>query len=214
MIKASRCVRAWLVSSLLFAASPAALAQAAVCGDPFSDGSQAQDYRTASAEARRVVERRHFTDDVRMMRGGTSTSEVAADIAYTLRKFPNHHQALMTMGDYSLKVKRNPPPGARYAVECWFDRALRFAPDDAMVKTAYGLYLIKRNKPQAAVEQLESALALAGDDANVHYNLGLAFVDLKQYDKALARAHAAYRMGFPLPGLKNKLQRAGAWREP
>ena len=60
----------------------------------------------------------------------------------------------------------------------------------------------------------EAALAAAGDNANVHYNLGLAYVDLKRYDKALDSAHAAYRLGFPFPGLKNKLQRVGAWREP
>ena len=35
-----------------------------------------------------------------------------------------------------------------------------------------------------------------------------------QYDKALASAHRAYGAGFPLPGLKNKLKRAGKWREP
>lgn len=148
------------------------------------------------------------------MRRGTSTSDIAADIAYTLKKFPNHYQALMTMGDYSLKVKRNPPRGGQYSVECWFDRAMRFKPDDAMVKTVYGLYLIKANRPKDAVAQLEAAVAQAGEDANVHYNLGLAYTDLKQYDAALKSAHTAYRLGFPLPGLMNRLQRAGVWREP
>ena len=104
------------------------------------------------------------------------------------------------MGDWSLKVKQNPAPGGKYTVECWFDRAIRFAPDDAMVKVVYGIYLIKRGKPQEAVGQLEAALAAAGDNANVHYNLGLAYVDLKRYDKALDSAHAAYRLGFPFPG--------------
>ncbi|MCV2217543.1 tetratricopeptide repeat protein [Thauera sp. Sel9] len=213
MINLSRHARACFVSVALCAASPLALGQTA-CADPFSDGSSPADYRMASEAARRLVERVHFTDDVRMMRRGGSTNQIAADIAYTLRKFPNHHEALMTMGNYSLKVKLNPPPGAQYSVECWFDRALRFTPDDAMVKTVYGLYLIKRNKHNDAIAQLEAALAQAGDNANVHYNLGLAYFDLKRYDKALESAHAAYRMGFPLPGLKNKLARVGAWREP
>ena len=213
MIMATGRFRALFISATLVVASPFALGQS-VCGDPFSEGGGARDYRTASQEARQIVERFHFTDDVKMMRRGASTNQLAADIAYTLRKFPNHYQALMTMGDYSLKVKLNPPPGAQYTVECWFDRALRFAPDDAMVKTVYGLYLIKRNKHKDAVAQLEAALAQAGDNANVHYNLGLAYFDLKQYDKALKSAHAAYRMGFPFPGLKNKLERVGAGREP
>lgn len=108
MIVTTRRFRTWFVSATLLAASPLAFGQMG-CVDPFTDGSSPSDYRTASAESRGVVERRHFTDDVRMMRRGESTNQIAADIAYTLRKFPNHYQALMTMGDYSLKVKRNPP---------------------------------------------------------------------------------------------------------
>ncbi len=113
-----------------------------------------------------------------------------------------------------LRQKQNPPPGGQVTVECWFQRAMAFTPDDAMVKTVYGLYLIKRKKPEEAVRQLEAAAVQAGNDANVHYNLGLAYVDLKRYDKALVSAHKAYQLGFPLMGLKNRLQRAGAWREP
>jgi tetratricopeptide (TPR) repeat protein len=215
MFKAKLRLRLWLIPSILLAAFQVAHAQVSVCGDPSSKGGYGPyDYRTASAAQRNVVENRHFTPDVRAMRRGTSTREVGADIAYTLRAFPNHHQALMTMGNWSLKVGRNPALGGQYTVECWFDRAIRFAPNDAMVKVVYGTYLIKRGKAKEAVDQLEAALAEAGDNANVHYNLGLAYVDLKRYDKALESAHAAYRLGFPLPGLKNKLQRVGAWREP
>jgi tetratricopeptide (TPR) repeat protein len=200
---------------MMLVAPQALRAQSSLCGNPFEKtGYGPFDYRTASAGQRSVVENRHFTADVRAMRRGESGKHVAGDIAYTLRKFPNHHQALMTMGDWSLKIKQNPAPAGEYTVECWFDRAIRFAPNDAMVKVVYGTYLVKRGKPQEAVDQLEAALAQAGNNANVHYNLGLAYVDLKRYDKALDSAHAAYRLGFPLPGLKNKLRRVGAWREP
>lgn len=194
--------------------SQSALAQASVCGDPFAKSMNGPyDYRTAPAENKRVVEVRHFTADVRTLRKGSTTTELAADIAYTLRVFPNHHQALMAMGDYAIKIRQNPPPGGQYTVECWYDRALRFVPDDALVKTAYGLYLIKVNKQGEAIKQLEAARAQAESDPNVHYNLGLAYLDLKRYDDALRSAHAAYRLGFPLPGLKNRLQRAGKWRD-
>lgn len=200
---------------LLLTVSPlAALGQGAVCGNPFDASTGPWDYRTTSRAQRRVVESRHFTADVRLMRRGNSTKNLAGDIAYTLRVLPNHHQALMTMGDWSLKTGSNPPPDGQYTVECWFDRAARFAPDDAMVKVVFGTYLVKRGKSRDAIEQFEAALAQAGDNANVHYNLGLAYVALKQYDKALESAHKAYRLGFPLPGLKNLLTRAGAWREP
>ncbi|WP_199917167.1 hypothetical protein [Parazoarcus communis] len=209
-----RMLSGFVFSALLVAVNTAS-AQGSGCGPITSRPSFGPfDYRTATPVQLRTVEGFHFTPDVEMMRRGKSTSVLAADIAYTLRHFPNHHRALKTMGDWSLKVKRNPPPGGEVTVECWFERAARFAPDDAMVKTIHGLYLLKRNQPKEAVEQLELALAQAGEDANVHYNLGLAYADLKQYDKALSSAHAAYRLGFPLPGLKNKLERVGAWREP
>src|ERR1700682_1722293 len=42
--------------------------------------------------------------------------------------------------------------------------------------------------------------------------LGLAYFDLRDYDNALDRARSAYRLGFPLPGLRNKLQEVGKWQ--
>lgn len=200
---------AFLVTSL-----PAAFAQGSICGNPYDASTGPWDYRTASVEQRKIVENRHFTANVRMMRRGNTTKNLAGDIAYTLRVLPNHHQALMTMGNWSLKTKSNPPPDGQYTVECWFERAMVFAPDDAMVKVVFGTYLLKRGQSQEAVEQLEAALKQAGANANVYYNLGLAYVSLKEYDKALDSAHTAYRLGFPLPGLRNMLKRAGAWREP
>ena len=161
-----------------------------------------------------VVERRHFTADVRALRRGESTSEIGGDIAYTLRKFPNHYQALLAMGDWSIKTARNPPAAAGYSVECWFERARVFAPDDAMVKVAFGIYLLKRGKPREAVAQLEAARGDDESNANVHYNLGLAYVETKDFDKAIESAHRAYELGFPLPGLKDRLERAGKWRDP
>lgn len=216
MVKAHRRILCGFLGPLLLVTSAAAQAQDVSCDAPPRRAGQFGpfDYRTATPLQLRTVEARHFTANVREMRKGESTNLLAADIAYTLRHFPNHHPALLTMGEWSLKQKQNPPPGGQVTVECWFQRAAAFTPDDAMVKTVYGLYLIKRKKPEEAVRQLEAAAVQAGDDANVHYNLGLAYVDLKQYDKALLSAHKAYQLGFPLMGLKNRLQRAGAWREP
>ena len=50
-------------------------------------------------------------------------------------------------------------------------------------------------------------------DANVAYNLGLIYVDLKDYENAREYAKRAYDGGFPLPGLRQKLVQAGQWRE-
>ena len=52
------------------------------------------------------------------------------------------------------------------------------------------------------------------DSPTLQYNLGLAYLDVKQYDEALSHAHRAYEMGVTLPGLRNRLKAAGQWREP
>ena len=52
------------------------------------------------------------------------------------------------------------------------------------------------------------------DPSYTYYNIGLAFYRLKRYDDARTHAHAAYRLGFDLPGLKNLLIAAGKWTEP
>ena len=171
------------------------------------------DYRSASAENRRLVEGTHFTPKVESLAGGNTTITPGGDMGYTLNVFPNHHRALMALIKLSEREKTDKPRGMGHTVACWFDRAERFRPDDATVKMLHGIYLMRKGKMQAAAEKLEQANALAGEDANILYNLGLAYFDLKQYDKALTNAHAAYALGFPLPGLRDKLKRAGKWSD-
>jgi tetratricopeptide (TPR) repeat protein len=67
-------------------------------------------------------------------------------------------------------------------------------------------------KTQDAVQKLEKAAELNSENGNVHYNLGLAYFTLKDYEKSLAHAQRAYALGFPLPGLRNKLEKAGKWQ--
>lgn len=172
------------------------------------------DYRSAPPEQRRLVEDFHFTPKVESLKGGNTSISAGGDMNYTLKVFPNHHRALMAVIKLSEKEKVDRPRDMQYTVACWFDRAERFRPDDGMVKMLHGIYLIRKGKTQAAADKLEEANTLAGNNANINYNLGLAYFDLKQYDKALASAHAAQAQGFPLPGLRDKLKRAGKWSEP
>lgn len=65
-----------------------------------------------------------------------------------------------------------------------------------------------------ALEQFNNASATESRTGNVAYNLGLGYFEAKEYDKALIAAHEAYADGFNFPGLKNKLEKAGKWRNP
>lgn len=191
-----------------------ALAQQRACGNPFANHYGPFDYRTAPPKAKYAVESHHYTPEVQHMQRGHSSSKLAADVAYTLNVFPNHHNALKTMADWSIKTKRNPADGGQYTVECWFDRGMRFRPDDPTVKMLFGNYLLQIGKSAEALRYLEEAKQLDQRNANLHYNLGLAYVKLRRYEDALRSAHIAYAEGFPLPGLRNQLKRAGVWRDP
>jgi tetratricopeptide (TPR) repeat protein len=101
----------------------------------------------------------------------------------------------------------------RFTLECYFDRAMRFAPDDENVKVLYAVYLQRRGRNAEALDLLSKVSVEAGESANIHYNLGLLYLELGRFDEALQHAHAAYRLGFALPGLRNRLVRAGKWKD-
>lgn len=159
-----------------------------------------------------IVESAHLTPEVVNLVKGKSGS-IGGDIDYTLRAFPNHPRALMAIVRLGEQTKNSRPPGAHYSVECYLQRAVRFRDDDAMAKMIYATYLVKNGKPNEALAQLNSAVELGEDSANLQYNIGLVYFDLKQFDKSLEHAHIAYRAGFPLPGLRDKLKRVGKWKE-
>lgn len=184
-----------------------------VCG-PLKIGFGPFDYRTIPAEQKQLVEGAHFTREVEMLVKGNSTQFPGGDLSYTLGAMPNHHRALMSMMNLSFKEKRDKPRGSRYTVDCWFYRAIRFSPDDGMVRMIHGIYLLKRGRQDKAIDEFEEARKTVGDNANLHYNLGLAYFEAKNYDSALFHAQEAYRLGFPLEGLRRKLTAAGKWREP
>lgn len=186
------------------------VSEANVCGE-LAFGYGPYDYRR-DKDKLKVVEQYHLNADVEYLRSGMSSAFPGGDLDYALHTFPNHHRALRAMDMLGRKEKSAQPKGARYSVECYFDRAIRFAKDDATVRMLYGVHLVARNRKKEGIEQLKAAESLGATSANLHYNLGLAYFDVGQHDSALEHAKKAYDMGFPLPGLREKLKRAGKWR--
>ena len=159
----------------------------------------------------RNVDGNHFNHDVRTLRKGQSSAFVGADLHFILHRFPNHHRALDAMMRLSDKEKKARPAGASETLECYLYRAAVFAPEDPIPVTIYGIHLLKLGKRKEALEQLTAAEKLKPDDRNVHYNLGLLYFDEKNYAKSREHAKRAYELGFPLGGLRSKLQSVGAW---
>jgi Tfp pilus assembly protein PilF len=194
---------ACLAGSAAYAAEP--------CGD-LANAYGPYDYRVNKAELK-PVEAFHFSTAVEQLRGGEH-GYLGGDLDYVLRASPNHHRALLAMDRYAQKLRSNRIPHANYTIDCYYDRAVRFRPDDGTVRVLYGSFLARNGKPQEAIAQLQEAEQLLGDNANLRYNMGLVYLDLKDYDKALSHAHRAYQLGFNLPGLRRRLQAAGKWQEP
>lgn len=186
------------------------------CGDPFHNHFGPFDYRSAARADVHIVEQYHFTPGVESLTRPASTTfaAMAGDVAYTLHVFPNHHRALLAMMRLGERHKSDQPPGAKFSVECYFDRAVRFRPDDTAARSLYAVYLGKRNRKADAMRQLEAALQQAGDNPIPHYTIGTVYLDLKEFDRALAQAHKARVLGLQRPELEEALRRTGHWKEP
>jgi hypothetical protein len=170
------------------------------------------DYRSDKRQLP-VVELFHFKPQVENLIKGT-TGSIGADIDYTLRAFPNHPRALMAMVRLGDKSRTERPLGTSYTVECYLQRASRFQADDGMVSMIYANYLAKKGRGSEALVYLNRAVESGEGSANLYYNSGLIYFDLKDYVNSLANAHKAYQMGYPLPGLRDKLKKIGKWQEP
>jgi Flp pilus assembly protein TadD len=86
---------------------------------------------------------------------------------------------------------------------------MAFRPDHAHIYQLFGLYLQKLGRKDDAMQYYRKALDLAPTSAEINYNLGLLYLSLNKPDRAASCAKAAYELGYPLPGLKRKLERAG-----
>jgi len=184
------------------------------CGALFGPGQYGPyDFRT-DKEKLPIVLGAHFTPEVEALIRGRTNRAPGGDIDYTLRAIPNHPNALMAMMRLGEKEKTSQPSGSRYPVECWFDRAIRFRPDDNVVRMIYATFLAKNGRAPQVLEQLERVTATAGENAFTHYNAGLIYSDIKNYNKALVQAHRALALGFPRTELADQLKAAGKWVEP
>ena len=186
----------------------------AACGALASPGQYGPyDYRT-DRDKLPIVELNHFTAEVGALIRGTTGTRPSGDIDYTLRAFPNHHRALMAMMRLGEREKTPQPSGSRYSIDCWFERAIRYRPDDAVVRMIYSTYLNSKARIPEANTQLEIATGYAKDNGFTHYNIGLHYFDLKNYDMALTQAHKAIALGLTSTELRDQLRAVSRWTEP
>ena len=207
------------VALLLYSLPIASFAQYEACGsvERKGGGYGPYDYTNPSdfRDKLPVVDNFHFNARVESLIGGhkEDTLRPTGDLVYVLFAFPNHHRALNAMVRLSLKENTPKPAGSKFTIDCWLDRAMRWRPEDAMVRMIYGNYLsstrVKRYKD--AIPHYELAEKHLKNKTNLYYNMGLLYFNLKDYAKARDYARKAYAGGFPLKGLKDLLVKAGKW---
>lgn len=128
------------------------------------------------------------------------------EFAFLLHYFPNHPHALQIISDLSLQMEDK----AR-AIK-YFDRATKLYPQEAPTYALYGIFLTKIGQPQKAITLYQKAIEIDGKPAEYYYHLGLAYLAMHDYKNANLSAQKAYRLDYPLPGLKDKLLAEGAWK--
>ena len=200
--------------SLVFFTALSANAQVpySICGS-LENGYGPYDARTDHSKLP-IVLSYHFTPAIENLIEGTTSSLLGGELDYTLRAIPNYPRALIAMMRLAERKKTDKPRDSRYSVDCWFQRAITFRPDDAIVRMIYSTYLNSKKRVADANAQLEAATAYAKDNGFTHYNIGLHYFDLKNYDKALVQAHKAISLEFTRTELKTQLAKAGKWTEP
>jgi tetratricopeptide (TPR) repeat protein len=207
MLTKERTLKGIVPAALLLAA--AAAAAKPYCGE-LANGFGPYDYREPPPDSLYLVESAHYTEEVAAgVKGNTGT--IGGDLDYTLRAFPNHIKALTTMAAVAARTKVNQLAGAKFPVECYFERAVRFQPDDGLAWGAYGKYLYGTGEVERAMPMLKKAFDMVPDNPSINYNLGIAYFRSKQFDQAVKHATIAYQHDFPLDGLRNMLVRAGKW---
>lgn len=171
------------------------------------------DYRTAHSTQRYIVESAHFTKGVENLTRG-ATGPFRSDIGYTLAVFPNHPRAIYSMERLADRQKADQPTGSDMTIECYFVRGMNFVPDDLVFRMLYVNFLIRRNRFDDAHRFLDYVVSQAEDSALTHFNAGMLYLDMKDYDKALIQAHRVMALGMTRPELRNRLSAAGRWKEP
>jgi tetratricopeptide (TPR) repeat protein len=129
-----------------------------------------------------------------------------ADIDFILQYYPNHPQALL------LLVQLCNEPGQRCDLDMIFENAIAINPNAAGTYVTQGVSLHRVKRFADAIKAYKRALSLNPSSVNGHYNLGLAYLETKQYVLANEEAGRAYALGAPLPGLRDRLKQLKQWK--
>lgn len=177
------------------------------------------DFRSIHPDDRRVVEAYHLDMEMGIFLSGrvegvhkAGSGPIAGGFLYTVRAIPNHPVAMMLLEQLGRRLKSEQPQNIEWPLECMYVRAFVLVPDDPVVWAMYGIYLAHRNRASEAAYHLDRAEGPLRDTGALQYQIGLANLAIKRYEKAQVNAMLADERGFKTPGLRQELQALGKWR--
>jgi len=167
-----------------------------------------------------IVEVAHFTPKVERLLEGESSS-IEGDLNYTLRAWPNHHKALLSFTRFQLSInnnliKDNPKTKRKEnslttPPECYFQRAIKFSPNDATVYSLYAYYLKKIGHLKKSSLLYEKALSLQEHNIKIKYSYALLLIKLKKFKEANTLAKEIYSNKKAPKGLMKILKKNKHW---
>jgi tetratricopeptide (TPR) repeat protein len=140
-------------------------------------------------------------------------SNAVADGEYTYER--TDPQSIVYPAVASVMAQAKYVNGARDDAISILQRAIAAQPDRFEAYGTLAEIYREEHKLDKAVEVVNQAnTATGGESAEIQYNLGLINLEAGHVDAAVENAKRAYELGYPLPGLRNKLQKLGRWQEP
>lgn len=162
------------------------------------------------------VENVHFKAGMRNLNTKEyDIDRLTSEITYTLSMFPNHPEALLAITRLEKMAGGKLPQRSvdvykpKISAYCFFDRALRFRPEQPEVRFSYAIYLHQQGKYPEALEHYKFAEKAFEENPFFQYNLGLLYSDMKNWPKATEYAERAYKWGAIFPGLRQRIEKAG-----
>lgn len=118
-----------------------------------------------------------------LLRNGEAKRALAI-VSAAAKEAPQDTQLLTLAGESSAQAK-DFSGAAEY-----FQKASAIAPQDAMIRTALGKIKLGQGDSSGAIDELQKAVALEKTPGQANKTLILAYLQQKQYDKALALVNA------------------------
>jgi len=134
------------------------------------------------------------------------------EMNYTMRNIPASSQiANKVAADLATALMEK---GEDAQAQRLLSRQIESQPQGEQAYLASALVFHRSGNYSKALVILQQGLAnVVNPSAELYYMIGLVSVDLNKFAEAADYASKAYEMGYPLPGLKDRLIRSGHWPE-